>query len=40
MIIFKSHTTHSPTREKATTSKHYNLTGNLCEKHVERALER
>ena len=34
MIIFKSHFTHSPTWEKVTTSNHYNLTGNLCEKHV------
>ena len=34
MIIFKSHSTHFPTREKVTTSNHNNLTGNLCEKHV------
>ena len=34
MIIFKSHSTHPPTREKVTTSNHYNLTGNLCEKRV------
>ena len=32
MIIFKSHSTHSLTREKVTTSNHYNLTDNLCEK--------
>ena len=31
MIIFKSYFTYSPTMEKVTTSKHYNLTGNLCE---------
>ena len=36
MIIFKSHSSHSPTREKVTTSNHnlHNLPGNLCEKHV------
>ena len=32
MIIFKSHSTHSPTREKVTTSIHCNLTDNLCDK--------
>ena len=34
MIIFKSHSTQSLTREKVTTSNHYNLIDNLCEKHV------
>ena len=34
MIIFKSHSTHSRTKEKVITSNHYNLTGSLCEKHV------
>ena len=34
MIIFKSYSTHSLTREKATLSNNYNLTGNLCEKNV------
>ena len=37
MIIFKISLSHSPTREKeVTTSNHYNLTGNLCEKHVNK----
>ena len=34
MIIFKSYLIYSPTREKVTASKHYNLKGSLCEKHV------
>ena len=34
MIILNSHFTNSPTRDKFTISNHYNLTGNLCEKHV------
>ena len=34
LIIFKSPSTHSPTRKKVTASNHYNLTGNLCEKYV------
>ena len=33
-MIFKSDSTHSPTREKVTTSNLYNLIGNLCEKHL------
>ena len=34
LIIFKSHSTPSPSTEKVTSSNHYNLTENLCEKHV------
>ena len=33
MIIFNSYSTHSLTGE-GYSSNHYNLTGNLCEKHV------
>ena len=32
MIIFKFHSTHSPTRDFVTISNQYNLTNNLCEK--------
>ena len=37
MIIFKSHSTYSPTMKMVTTSNHYNLTGSVthCEPGIE-----
>ena len=32
--MFRSHSTYCPTREKITIINHYNLTGNLCVKHL------